>query len=141
MFNYSNLDKVNGQVKSTVPHLKATILDSTRPSKLVVGPSFLPVALAGPYWVMATSPINAQGQYDWALISGGVPNQVGPSQKACVANNAFNTNGNGQGLWIFSRKQVEDQETVSKIRTIAQGFGLDDSFMKPVAQEGCQYAN
>jgi hypothetical protein len=195
VFNYSNLDKVNGQVKSTNPHLVATIRDPTQPSKLAVGPPFLPVALAGPYWVVATGPINeTTKEYEWvrtsplqkknipvclsvptphpinikislsvpthhhthetlkhldvhsqALISGGSPTEQGPTGK-CVANaSPFNPstvlNGNGQGLWIFTRAQVADPRLVDAIRGVAVELGLDVEFMKPVVQEGCVYAD
>ncbi|KAJ3413363.1 hypothetical protein HDV05_008145 [Chytridiales sp. JEL 0842] len=141
VFNYANRQRVNGEVQATRPNLKATITNPAEPSKLSVGPQFLPAFLGGPYWVVATGPINAQtNQYEWALVSGGLPNEVG-NNNLCWANASglFNINGSGQGLWIFTRAQVADAQLVAEIRRTAVSLGLDESKMLPVVQEGCLY--
>ncbi|KAJ3202491.1 hypothetical protein HDU67_000535 [Dinochytrium kinnereticum] len=140
IYNFSKVGSINGRVQATVPNLKGTIRDASRPSKLSVGPQFLPAFLGGPYWVVATGPI-VGGEYQWALVSGGLPNQE--SNGKCLANEtsvASFLNGNGQGLWIFTRDQVADPALVQQLRELAFSKGLDATAMKTVAQEGCVFA-
>ncbi|KAJ3413362.1 hypothetical protein HDV05_008144 [Chytridiales sp. JEL 0842] len=135
--NYANRNRVNGP--ATGGPLRGTIRNRAEPSKLTVAPAFIPARFGGPYWVVKTGPLNTQGQYEWALVSGGPPNQS--SNGLCVANAGFNFNGNGQGLWIFTRAQVADEALVNELRALAVSLGLDESQMKPVVQAGCLYNN
>ncbi|KAJ3118438.1 hypothetical protein HDU96_001605 [Phlyctochytrium bullatum] len=138
-FSKASVGSINGRVQATVPNLKGTIRDASRPSKLSVGPSFLPASIAGPYWVVATGPI-IDGQYQWALVSGGAPSKE--SNGKCLANEnsvlSF-LNGNGQGLWIFTRAQVADAALVTELKGLADSLGLDSTAMNDVAQAGCVY--
>jgi hypothetical protein len=49
----ANSNKVNGKVSDSGGTLQAIIPNPEFPSKLEVGPKFLPHALYGPYWVIA----------------------------------------------------------------------------------------
>jgi lipocalin len=139
--NYANDKAVNG--KSRGGELRAVIKDATVPSKLSVGPKFLPNFLKGPYWVVATGPISeGTGLYSWAVIVGGEPTFENKDTGKCYAGNTnpFNFNGNGEGMWIFSRKQVEDDAIVSSIKEIMDSeLGLDVSVLNKVSQQGCLY--
>ncbi|KAI8839934.1 Calycin-like protein [Chytridium lagenaria] len=139
IFNFSRVGSVTGRIQATTPNLKGTIRDAARPSKLSVGPEFLPAFLAGPYWVIATGPI-VEDKYSWALISGGAPNQE--SNGRCLANEAVFSlfNGNGQGLWIFTREKVANPALVQQLRDLATSKGLDASAMNAVEQANCTYA-
>ena len=60
---------------------------------LAVGPSFLPTALYGPYWVVAFD-----ANYTWAIVSGGPPSspsKAAPGKCVNVAASALNPNGAG----------------------------------------------
>lgn len=70
--NYANDNAVNGQPKGG--ELRAIIKDPAVPSKLSVGPKFLPDSIKGPYWIVKTGPIfEDTGLYSWAVIVGGSP--------------------------------------------------------------------
>jgi lipocalin len=70
--NYANSGRVNGKVSDSGGTLQAIIPNAEFPSKLEVGPKFLPHLLYGPYWVIAAGGSSASG-YDWAVIAGGQP--------------------------------------------------------------------
>ncbi|KAJ3290803.1 hypothetical protein HDU76_007354 [Blyttiomyces sp. JEL0837] len=82
------------------------------------------------YWVVKTGPINSQGFYNWAIISGGSP--TSSSNGKCIA--PFNS-----GLWMFTRDQVASAELKDEITKEILGLGLDAKAMNPIAQEGCLY--
>jgi len=116
--------------------LNAVVVDEADPSKLAVGPPFLPPALYGPYWVVATGPIDPDtNEYEWAIVTGGPPNRETESG-ACIGSGAFQN----EGFWLFTREQVASQELIDEMRGVAEDLGLDTSLLIPVAQEGCDYS-
>ncbi|KAJ3118439.1 hypothetical protein HDU96_001606 [Phlyctochytrium bullatum] len=150
IFNFSRASRartrswvgsITGPIEATIPNIRGTIRDPSRPSKIYVGPVSLPESLAGPYFVVATSPI-VDGQYQWSVVSGGPPLQE--SNGKCLANKTSaapleRLNGNGQGLWIFTRAQVADPAMVKKLKAVADSLGLDASAMNDVQHAGCTY--
>ncbi|KAJ3220173.1 hypothetical protein HDU67_005499 [Dinochytrium kinnereticum] len=139
VFNYSNNDTVNGVVQATIPSLRGTIEDPSRPSKLTVHPSFLPVAAGGPYWVVATSLINEKThKYSWSIVSGGPPNEVQPNG-LCLADKQGSRFGNGQGLFFLARDRLLTEEARMEMKKKATELGLDISSLKKVVHDGCFY--
>jgi len=103
--------------------LRASATNLSEPSKLVVGPPFVPVPFRGPYWVMAL-----WGKpYERAIITGGPPMTVG--EEGCT--------GSGAGFWLFSRKPVEEESVIEEMLQAAKDLGLDTSVLEKVQQEGC----
>merc|ERR1711916_308864 len=84
--NYANNDRVNGP--DTGGELEASIKDLNDPSKLLVGPTFIPDLFRGDYWVLAVG-----ATYDWALVSGGPPT-IDAGEAGCQTG----TGTNGSGL-------------------------------------------
>lgn len=116
--------------------LNAVIVDEADPSKLAVGPPFLPPALYGPYWVVAVGPVDPETEeYEWAIVTGGAPNSE--SNGACVGSGRFQN----EGFWLFTREQVAGEELIDEMRGVAEGLGLDTSVLVPVPQEGCEYTD
>merc|ERR1712176_135192 len=72
-------DGIDGQQQNAGGfQLNAVVRDAAVPSKLAVGPPFLPPVLYGPYWVVAAGPYSPNdpewtGTYEWAIITGGEP--------------------------------------------------------------------
>jgi hypothetical protein len=124
--------------------LRAIVPDPDVPSKLAVGPRFLPNSLRGPYWIVAVSPPTPHGEddhlggpgYDWAVISGGQPEVPGIEPGTCRTKL---TGTNGSGLWIFTRDAEPPSEVVQEARAAAVDMGFDLSEMTPVPQNGCVY--
>jgi apolipoprotein D and lipocalin family protein len=154
VLNYANNDTVNGPAVGSVPGLGAPIVafpageanSSTGASKLAVGIVFaLPAYLAGdksafgPYWVVAVGTDPATGQYTWAIVSAGLPTV--PFNGACRTGEPGATGRavNGEGLWLFSRKQVDTNNTALMLQK-AKDLGYDTSVLLPVEQKGCTYA-
>lgn len=125
--NYANVDAVNGP--ATGGELEASIKDLNDPSKLLVGPTFIPDLFRGDYWVLAVG-----ATYDWALVSGGPPT-IDAGEAGCRTG----TGTNGSGLWILSRTQVAPADQVAMVEDLAKQFGFDTSVLLPVEQAGCQY--
>ncbi|KAI8839933.1 Calycin-like protein [Chytridium lagenaria] len=139
VFNFVRIGAVDGPAQQTTPNLKGTIRDASRPSKVSVGPEFLPGFLGGPYWVVATGPI-VNGEYQWSIVSGGAPNQE--SNGKCVANSPFAQIiqvPNGQGLWIFTRERLPGADAIKALRSKMVELGLDETLALPVKHEGCTY--
>merc|ERR1711959_694694 len=101
--------------------LNANIPDLDDPSKLRVGPAFLPPALYGPYWVVFAGGENAPEEYDYGIVSG-APADV-----------------NGAGLWLFSKSPVASPEVLSLLEAKTKELGFDLDATLPVTQEGCAY--
>jgi lipocalin len=101
---------------------------SGAPSKLAVGPCFLPKFVAGPYWVVAYDETKG-----YALISGGQPKIQGTD--GCKTG----TGTNNSGLWIFLRSKVRDDELIDDVRDIAKTAGFDITVLKDVVHEDCDY--
>lgn len=129
--NYAREGSISGPESPAFP-LRASIVNLTEPSKLLVGPPFLPVFLRGPYWVVATS----EQPYEWAIVSGGPPTKQGAD--GCVTPGlGLNPNGNGEGLWLLTREPVAPNSTVDMMVEKAQALGFDIGVLLPVQQEGC----
>lgn len=154
VFNYGNSGAVNGPPMGSVSdddgsfsELRAIIPDESNPSKLKVGPPFLESlfgsriarTLFGPYWVVAVgeSKDEALG-YDWAIVSGGEPKVE--TDNGCRTGRQFlnRFQVNGVGLWLFSRKPV-DPENTAIMRAKAAELGFDTSVLLPVEQKDCKY--
>jgi len=95
--------------------------DLSDPSKLKVGPEFLPEALYGPYWVVFAGP--TQDNYEYGIVSGGPPMVTG--EDGCIAGDG--TNVNGEGLWLFS-KDPEPEEGTVQVRTLSPLLSRRDLF-------------
>jgi len=80
--------------------------------KAVIAPCFIPSAWAGDYWVVASDM-----DEEWALVSGGAPNQQGAD--GCKSSFAKG------GLWIMTRRQQREEEMMQKIRGVAEEKGFD----------------
>ena len=136
VWNTATRDGVNGTPRNAQGYMKlrGVVEDPSYPSKLLVGPKFLPKRLYGPYWVVATDTtpgtpeFEAQG-YSWAIISGGPLTKL-KSDSSCEPSG---------GLWLFHRDPLASQETVDEIRSVAQSLGIDTSVLKKVQQDGCAY--
>ncbi|KAJ3308695.1 hypothetical protein HDU76_003837, partial [Blyttiomyces sp. JEL0837] len=129
VFNYDNKDKVNGTPNKV--HLNGNFVSPSQPSKLrVTFPAF--PNFGGDYWVMKTGPINANGQYDWAIISGGNATASSGKDGKCIA-------PNNAGLWMFTREPVVAKSLSDSLTQEILGLGLDASAMNPIVQEGCLY--
>jgi hypothetical protein len=118
VLNTANEGAVDGpRTNERKTKLRAVVPDETVPSKLAVGPRFVPSASYGPYWVLAVKPSDAPlGEddpekprgYDWAVVSGGQPNVPG-GKDTCRTSL---TGVNGSGLWIFTRDPTPSYEVV-----------------------------
>lgn len=132
--NYARRGAVDGRETSEGFTLRASITNVSEPSKLVVGPRFLPVRLRGDYWVVAVG----GSPYEWAIITGGPPTQRGKGGGCVGARESFwNRNGNGEGLWLFTRAPMASTELKAKMVAQAKSLGLDTSVLLPVTQAGC----
>lgn len=120
---HDHIDMEDGSAKDL--HPCASVVDSKK-GKLLVGECFLPKTFAGPYWVLA---------YDedegYAAVSGGVPKHSFPG--GC----RVGTGHIDSGLWIFTRKQMRNDNLVEKVRKILALKGFDLSALKDVDQSQC----
>jgi lipocalin len=145
VLNTANEGAVDGpRTNERKTKLRAVVPDETVPSKLAVGPRFVPSAFYGPYWVLAVKPSDAPlGEddpekprgYDWAVVSGGQPNVPGGNDTCRTSL----TGVNGSGLWIFTRDPTPSYEVVEEAREAATNLGIDLSEMRAVTHEGCEY--
>jgi len=114
--------------------LRASIVDLSQPSKLLVGPPFAPVRARGPYWVVAVS----EQPYEWAIVSGGPPTIQGAGGcRNQEPDRENNRNGNEEGLFLLTREPVAPNSTVDMLVEKASALGFDTSVLLPVEQEGC----
>jgi len=114
--------------------LCASVTDSSDPSRLLVAPCFLPVALGGKYWVIGVG-VSSSGQYEWAVVSGGPPTEK-YSDGCTTGTGYFNS-----GLWIFSRTPVLSDEKLAEATTLLTDKGYTLQLLQDVRQENCTYAN
>ncbi|CAB9502377.1 expressed unknown protein [Seminavis robusta] len=98
-------------------------------------------AVAGPYWVLA---LGEDGdEYTWAIVSGGQPTEV----KETVDGRTFCTtkqgnsflDTNGSGLWLFTKEQVADDQTIAAMEDKLTEMGIFTGDLLPVEQESCTY--
>jgi len=135
VYNTASLEGVDGPQQNDGPPLKAVIDDPAVPSKLKVGPAFLPPSMYGPYWVVYAGP--TKDKYEYGIVSGGPPALPGASGEGCVAGGPNELNG--AGLWLFTEDPNPSEETVKMLEDKAKDLGLDLSVLEPVVQEGCTY--
>ncbi len=81
--NVAREGSVDGKESGGDMTLNANIPDLDDPSKLRVGPAFLPPSLYGQYWVVFAGGENAPEEYDYGIVSGGPPTLQ--SGDACIA--------------------------------------------------------
>jgi len=129
--NYAREGSTSGPESDEFP-LRASIVDLNQPSKLLVGPPFLPVFLRGPYWVVAIS----EQPYEWAIVSGGPPTKQG-ADGCLTPGTGLNPNGNGEGVFLLTREPLAPNSTVDMLVNQAEALGFDTSVLLPVVHEGC----
>jgi len=129
VYNYGNLNGVNGQNQNDGQVLCAREPDNTKSAALLVAPCFLPNFLAGDYWVVAIG-----DNYEWAIISGGQP-----TEKFADGCTTKEDGINGSGFWFFTRERVASEETIAMMDAKAKSLGFTTSRMIKVEQEGCNY--
>jgi len=113
-------------VHDTGSGICAKIVDGAA-GKLAVAPCFLPIAAAGPYWV-----IDVNEEEGYALISGGLPTV--PASGGCQMDSGT---VNDSGLWIFTREAARDEALVQKVRGIAAQKGFDLSILNDIDNSDC----
>ena len=142
VFNYARRGGIGGSVRFA--NLKAIQGKSGKASELMVGPKFLPSCLYGPYWIIGagkyggiSSGSSSEGthKYEWALVSGGAPEQVGENGK-CKTGSGVNE----AGLWILTRDPIVEKSVIDKVRSFASEKGFDLTVLNPVVHEGCDYS-
>jgi len=114
--------------------LCASLTDNKEPSKLAVAPCFLPTIAGGKYWVMGFGS-TSDGQYEWAMISGGSPTQK--YDDGCTTGTGYFNSG----LWIFSRKPFLSEEKLAEAKALLVNKGYTLQLLKKVRQADCSYSN
>merc|ERR1711904_195185 len=137
VYNYENLDKVNGQAQGATTGKDSIVIcarqkDPSKPGELLVAPCFLPNILAGPYWVGAVGPTT--DNYEWAVVSGGQPTEQ--YSDGCTTKQ---TGTNGSGFWFLTRAKIASKATIAAQESAAKALGFTLSQMHDVAQQGCTY--
>ena len=133
VYNYANLNKVNGLSSNNSTVLCARETNTSSPEKLIVSPCFLPNILAGPYWIMAVGP-NPEN-YEWSIVIGGQPS-VRTSNTTCTTKTV---GVKGSGLWLLTRSRVLNETTIDNMYKIMYEKGISKNFLKNVSQIGCKY--
>ena len=135
VYNYANRDGINGpNENNNQTVLCARVTNSSAPEKLVVAPCFLPNIFGGPYYILAAGP--EPDLYEWAIVIGGQPT-VNMGNKTCTTSE---DKINNSGLWLFSRKPQLESEKIEKMTEILQQQNISTQLLKPVTQQGCEYA-
>ena len=93
----------------------------------------MPPSAYGPYWVVFAGP--DEDNYEYGIVSGGPPTLLGID--GCISGTPAQTNG--AGLWLFTKDQIPESDTVLMLRDKAKALGFDLSVLEPVTQEGCTY--
>lgn len=143
VFNSARVGSTSGRPVSV--NFRAIVPDiNTEPAKANVGPRFIPNFVRGSrtnYWVAAVGTYNqlltlalepASEQYEWAIITTGLPESVGDDTTKCYSDG---------GMWFFSRRPVPPVGYVEELTAIAASLGLDASVLLPVNHDGCEYEN
>lgn len=126
--NFARAGSVRGEAVGGDMVLSAFIPDTDVPAKLKVGPSFIPRALYGDYWIVAQDRDNKS----WAIISGGQPTiEISPG--LCSTESANNIRQQG-GLWLFTRERKVSKEIVDLMKKKANDLGIDTTQLKKVVQ-------
>jgi lipocalin len=126
VYNYENIDKVNGEASST--NICGTVKNASEPAELIVAPCFLPIALGGPYWI-----VHYDAEKGLGLISGGQPTHEGAN--GCRTG----TGENGSGLWIALRTSERNESLIKEGRAILSKLGYDITVLQDIKHEGCAY--
>lgn len=135
VYNYANYGGINKNIPKKINPLCARIFNTSEPQKLFVSPCFLPNYFAGPYWVLDAGP--SSDNYEWAIVGGGVPT-IPFKNNTCQ----YKTTGfKNSGLWLFSRKQILDIDTINNMKKIVKQKNIDISLLMNVTQKGCSYIN
>lgn len=133
VYNYANLNKVNGIHTNNKTVLCARVENKTSPEKLTVAPCFIPNLLGGPYWIVDAGP--TPSNYEWAIISGGQPT-MRVDNNTCT-NKLEGTHGSG--LWIFSRDRIMNQTSLQYLHKVLENKGISTKYLLNVSQDGCEY--
>jgi hypothetical protein len=112
--------------------LCATLPKKNKPSKLAVAPCFLPTLFGGRYWVIHVE-ADAQGKYEWAIVSGGPPQNK--YEDGCTTGTGYFDSG----LWIFSRRRTLPASKLELAREKLVQLGYTLHLLKPVRQGDCSY--
>lgn len=137
VYNYANKGGVNKSNQNDKDGMVLCARAANKdPSKLLVAPCFLPNGLAGNYWVLDAG-VDAEGEYTWALISGGQPT-VQYDDGTCSTKET-GTYG-ATGMWIFTRERVASKETVDAAFNAMAKQGIHTGRMIKAEQEGCNYS-
>lgn len=115
-----------------INRLCASLTNDAETSKLSVAPCFLPAFFGGRYWVIGFS-TTANGEYEWAVISGGPPTQKYPD--GCTTGTGYFDSG----LWIFSRRPVLPEEKLQEAKDLLDQKGYTLQLLKKVRQADCSY--
>lgn len=126
VYNYANIDKVNGENKNNGTVLCAYPMTD---NVLRVGLCNKSLLFTGPYWI-----IDHADNYDWLLVSGGQPTE----QYADGCTTKINTT-NHSGLWIFSRTPILSKQKLETAKQTLVHKGYTLSQLLPVQQKGCKY--
>ena len=112
VYNYANYKQINNEFNVSSRPLCARLVNETEPEKLYVSPCFLPNFFSGPYWIIEAGP--ETNNYQWAIIGGGQPT-VQVSNNTC----GYKLTGfKNSGLWLFSRKQIMEQEQINYLLNV-----------------------
>ena len=133
VYNYANLNRVNGIHTNNNTVLCARVENNTNPEKLTVAPCFLPNLFGGPYWIVEAGPY--PNNYEWAIISGGQPS-VRVDNDTCT-NKLEGLNGSG--LWLFSRTPIMNETTINYLHKLLYNKGISSKYLLNVTQVGCKY--
>lgn len=135
--NQARTGSVTGPSRGGLPgnndaFLQAIVRGNNK-GELAVGPRFLPDFLKGPYWI-----VHYDSDAGEAIITGGAPTQTGENGLCKGARGSFfNPNGNGEGLWVFTREAMPSEDRVSALTGKVRELGLDPSVLVRVPQDGC----
>jgi hypothetical protein len=120
-------------VESGSPANRLCASVTRRVGKLLVAPCFLPSWFGGKYWVIGFN-TTSDGQYEWAVISGGRPTR--PYSDGCTTGTGYFDSG----LWIFSRRPALSAEKLAEAKNFLVQKGYTLQLLKRVRQTNCSYS-
>lgn len=132
VYNYANLNKVNGINENNSSVLCARIVNSSEPEKLIVAPCFIPNFLGGPYWILSVGP--QSNNYEWAIVIGGQPTVQ--YNNSCTTKE---TGINNSGLWLLTRHREYNKTTINNLYNILTEKHIFKNNLKKVNHTGCNY--
>lgn len=132
VYNYANINGVNGLNENNGSILCARVKNDTQPEKLLVAPCFLPNLFGGPYWIVAAGPIS--NNYEWSIVIGGQPtvkyNDTCTTKEYGI---------NNSGLWLLSRERQLNKTKLDYLYRILRSKNITTSRLLDVNQTGCSY--